>query len=881
MGRTGFRLVSSLLGLFIVALASAQSSAPWVGQKGIQETTAQIMAREAASPRLEFGSSRPLVFGDARPVRSARPFKADTASDQISRWPQTIRSLRDGTDTHPALVGTSFMATQLSDTPGFVPPDTMGDVGPTDILVMVNGSIRSFTKAGALTALNTTTDNFFNSVRNGGTTFGPQVKYDRLSQRWILSISTIEEFNNRVLLAVSNGSTINASTTWTFFFYTIQNGGGGTIDNGGFMQDLSLGVDANALYIGCNVFKGSFHGTTGFVIRKSSVLGPGPIIMSAFRQLATATGAGPFAPRGVTNFDPAATEGYFIGVDNATFGTLMLRRVSNPGTSPTISNNVSIAVPATGYPQDFSFSGSAPLEALDDRLFSAAIFKDKVSGVSSLWTAHNMEVDFTGAANPLGNRNGSRWYQLTNLNATPTLVQAGTLFDSSATTPKSYWIPSVAMNGQGHMAIGSSFGSAVDKVGCAVSGRFAGDPLGSTQPPTLAVTSLFNYNINPPQWGEYSVTVVDPSDDMTMWTFQEYCNANNSWGIRVIQIPAPPPATPSSAYPSTIQGQSNVNVVVTGTSVAGSGFFDAGPGFSPLSATVSGVGVTINSVAFTDPTHVTLNVNVSGDAPIGTRDVTIRNSDGQTMTGFNVLSVEASTGIPAITALSPNSAVAGGPAFTLTVNGLDFSPTSEVRWNGEARPTTFVSAQLITADIPASDIASVCTATVSVIDTNGTSNEISFPISAIELAPNSLTRLLGQPISGGLPDLAVSDNIYLVGAFRYDGLRTQPNLQWEMGANSPLSTISRLDLFVELKANTAGLQQVIQMKNQVTGQWETLDSSLTTLAEVTKHLTITSGPSDYVGVDGLIQIRLNFKELSPPFSIPRVSVDYVHFTALP
>jgi len=40
---------------------------------------------------------------------------------------------------------------------------------------------------------------------------------------------------------------------------------------------------------------------------------------------------------GVDNFDPAATEGYIIGVSNANFGSLILRRVSNPGGTPAIS----------------------------------------------------------------------------------------------------------------------------------------------------------------------------------------------------------------------------------------------------------------------------------------------------------------------------------------------------------------------------------------------------------------------------------------------------------------------------------------------------------------------------------------------------------------
>src|SRR5439155_4675176 len=113
----------------------------------------------------------------------------------------------------------------------------------------------------------------------------------------------------------------------------------------------------------------------------------------------------------------------------------------------------------------------------------------------------------------------------------------------------------------------------------------------------------------PYRWGDYSQTVVDPTDNMTFWTFQEYANATNSWGVSVIKERPPPPATPSAASPANVPpGHSSVSVQVTGTQVNGSGFFDPGtdtprgrPGWLNHSgATVSG-GVTANSVTYPHP----------------------------------------------------------------------------------------------------------------------------------------------------------------------------------------------------------------------------------------------------------------------------------------
>jgi uncharacterized repeat protein (TIGR03803 family) len=54
---------------------------------------------------------------------------------------------------------------------------------------------------------------------------------------------------------------------------------------------------------------------------------------------------------------------------------------------------------------------------------------------------------------------------------------------------------------------------------------------------------------------------------------------------------------------------------------------------------------------------------------------------------------------PTITSISPTSVIAGGAAFTLTVNGKNFVRGSTVNFNGKARSTTFVSATQLTAAI--------------------------------------------------------------------------------------------------------------------------------------------------------------------------------------
>ena len=80
----------------------------------------------------------------------------------------------------------------------------------------------------------------------------------------------------------------------------------------------------------------------------------------------------------------------------------------------------------------------------------------------------------------------------------------------------------------------------------------------------------------------------------------------------------------------------------------------------------------------------------------------------------NLGTAGAPSPVPALASMTPTSATAGSPPFTLTVNGSNFVATSKVRWNGAERTTTFVSGTELRAAIPAADIAAAGTAQVTV-----------------------------------------------------------------------------------------------------------------------------------------------------------------------
>ena len=512
---------------------------------------------------------------------------------------------------------------------GAYPPDTQGDVGPTQFIAMINGRLRSYSKATGLAdgVLNANTDAWWAPVMTPvatNFTSDPRIRYDRLTDRWyavMIDVPNDGSTVNRIMIAVSSTGTITGATTWSFFSIT---------GNAGEFTDYpTLGIDNQALYIGTNQFTlpgGSFAGSDGYVVRKSTLLAGGPVIATRFDLVPSAASNGPYTPQGVDNADPTATAGYFIGVDNLLFSRLVIRRVLTPGGTPTISGDLNVAVPQTRSPTAVANSGGITLDALDDRLFAAQMRSGHI------WTAHNIAVDASGAA-ATGGRTASRWYDVDTGGpaGTPSLTQSGTVFDPAAVNPRAYWIPSVAVNGRGTMLIAGSTAAANTFVDAWYAGRRAQDAAGTVEAPTRYSTSASSYAAPYSRWGDYSLTRVDPTDDLTLWTIQEYVSAANTYGTRIARLRAPAPATPASASVVVPLGQASTTVTITGTSAADAAFFDPGNGFSSRFGATVGCGVTVNSATVVSATSLTLDVDSTG-ATKGLCPVTATNPDGQAAT---------------------------------------------------------------------------------------------------------------------------------------------------------------------------------------------------------------------------------------------------------
>ena len=211
--------------------------------------------------------------------------------------------------------------------------------------------------------------------------------------------------------------------------------------------------------------------------------------------------------------------------------------------------------------------------------------------------------------------------------------------------------------------------------------------------------------------GSASVTVVNPG------------SVTSNASTFTISSGGPPPTITTLNPPSATATGSAFTLTVNGT------------GF------VSGAVVQWNSTTltttFVSATQLTAAVSANLISAAGIASVVVTNPSGASSaaTTFTI-----SPAAPVITSLSPTSAAAAGPAFTLTVNGTGFLSGATVDWNGTALPTTLVSATQLTAAVTASLIAAPGSVTITVVNPGGTASSAStFPITAAGPVITSLT----------------------------------------------------------------------------------------------------------------------------------------------
>ena len=170
-----------------------------------------------------------------------------------------------------------------------------------------------------------------------------------------------------------------------------------------------------------------------------------------------------------------------------------------------------------------------------------------------------------------------------------------------------------------------------------------------------------------------------------------------------ITVNNPAPTTTSISPSSAYVGNSDFTITVNGT------------GF--VSSSTVNWNSTPHTTIYVSPTQLTAIITAADISYIQTTPVTVVNTSPYQVSNAQYFTVTYPPA-PTTTSISPSSAYAGDPNFTLTVNGTNFNSGSVVAWNGTPHTTTYVSSTQLTATITASDISYAQTTPVTVVNNN-------------------------------------------------------------------------------------------------------------------------------------------------------------------
>ena len=181
---------------------------------------------------------------------------------------------------------------------------------------------------------------------------------------------------------------------------------------------------------------------------------------------------------------------------------------------------------------------------------------------------------------------------------------------------------------------------------------------------------------------------------------QENAEVSAAATLYVLQ-PAPDPTVTSLAPSSAIVGSPGFTLTVNGSN------------FTVASVVLWG-GVPVPTT-ITPSNQLTASISASQLATIGTVPVSVQEYSNPIAPISNAVNFTVAP-VPPLTlsSVSPSIVNSGGGDFTLTVLGLSFAPNAVIQWNGTALATTPVSSSVLRATVPALDIASAGSASVTV-----------------------------------------------------------------------------------------------------------------------------------------------------------------------
>ncbi|MBI3812412.1 MAG: Ig-like domain-containing protein [Nitrospirae bacterium] len=167
-----------------------------------------------------------------------------------------------------------------------------------------------------------------------------------------------------------------------------------------------------------------------------------------------------------------------------------------------------------------------------------------------------------------------------------------------------------------------------------------------------------------------------------------------------------------------------ITAVTPNHAPGGTGVTITGQNFDPSAPTLNGVKFSGIQAVATSATATQLETSVPSGAPVGTGTVTVTTRGGTAGAAFTV-----ENPVPSLAVIAPTSVIAGSGAFTLTLNGGNFIPSSSINFGSTALTPVFISSTQLQVTVPAAAIATAGVIPVTVFNPapgGGTSGTINF-----------------------------------------------------------------------------------------------------------------------------------------------------------
>ncbi len=572
-----------LTGILLTSNGSLQAQTTYPGTVGYEESGVTVnysdmVQYEATHP--ETGIKNPLNPLKHSNVPESEFRHGDLNVNKVNSSPDLSKSLthRMKSNNLPSPTpDTTFEG--IASNGNDIPPDTYSAIGPNQVMITTNSDVKLTSKTGTQLATPVSLTSFWSAVGGSLSCFDPKCVYDPYSDRFIVTALSLDITNNsNSYLLVGASATNNPTGAWHLFKIVID------ATNQTWLDYPELGFNKNWIVVNGNLFSSSpsnFMNADVFIFNKANILAGTNAQHTLINNLTN-----DFSVCPLFTFDSTINDMYCAEAYNGTSAAISLFKITGTPTLPLFSliTTLNGAIPwassinttgADAGPQ----TGTAHKIDLDDDRISSGVYRNH-----SIWFSHNA---YLPASAPT--RCSIEWWQVDTLG---NIIQNG-LIDDPTSIDTFFVYPSIAVNQANDVVVGYSMLASNMYPSAAYSYRAASDSLSTMRLPYIFKhgTTYYYQTLAGPnnRYGDYSSTSVDPSDNQTFYTHQEYPFNTTTWATWIAKIyqcnvaPSAPVLGPNSAcntgtttfYVNPVPYATSYTWTVSGTGWSGSSTTDS------------------------------------------------------------------------------------------------------------------------------------------------------------------------------------------------------------------------------------------------------------------------------------------------------------------